>query len=69
MNLEGFKDMDKQSPPAVFCGMLWSIHTNPESKVMEPTWRAPGADRTQVVPMLAPWTLLSGKTLVPEAGI
>ena len=26
---------------------------------MEPTWGPPGADRTQVGPMLAPWTLLS----------
>ena len=25
-----------------------------------PTWGPPGADRTQVGPMLAPWTLLSG---------
>ena len=27
---------------------------------MGPTWGPPGADRTQVSPMLAPWTLLSG---------
>ena len=27
---------------------------------MEPTWGPSGADRTQVGPMLAPWTLLSG---------
>ena len=27
---------------------------------MGPTWDPPGADRTQVGPMLAPWTLLSG---------
>ena len=27
---------------------------------MGPTWGLPGADRTQVGPMLAPWTLLSG---------
>ena len=27
---------------------------------MGPTWSPPGADRTQVGPMLAPWTLLSG---------
>ena len=28
---------------------------------MEPTWGPSGADRTQVGPMLAPWTLLSGR--------
>ena len=28
---------------------------------MGPTWEPSGADRTQVGPMLAPWTLLSGK--------
>ena len=27
---------------------------------MGPTWSPPGADRTQVVPVLATWTLLSG---------
>ena len=27
---------------------------------MEPTWGPSGAGRTQVGPMLAPWTLLSG---------
>ena len=27
---------------------------------MGPTWGPPGADRTQVGPMLAPWALLSG---------
>ena len=29
--------------------------------IMGPTWGPPGADRTQVGPILAPWTLLSGK--------
>ena len=32
----------------------------PDSKVGGPTWGPPGAGRTQVGPMLAPWTLLSG---------
>ena len=32
----------------------------PDSKFMGPTWGPSGADRTQVGPMLAPWTLLSG---------
>ena len=30
------------------------------ARFMGPTWDPPGADRTQVGPMLAPWTLLSG---------
>ena len=30
------------------------------AKFMGPTWGPSGADRTQVDPMLAPWTLLSG---------
>ena len=29
-------------------------------RFMGPTWGSSGADRTQVGPMLAPWTLLSG---------
>ena len=32
---------------------------------MGPTWGPSGADRTQVGPMLAPWTLLSGKPCFP----
>ena len=35
----------------------------PDSKVHGPTWGLPGSDRTQVGPMFAPWTLLSGYTL------
>ena len=30
------------------------------ARFMGPTWGPSGANRTQVVPMLAPWTLLSG---------
>ena len=33
------------------------------ARFVGPTWGPPGADRTQVVPMLAPWTLLSGLML------
>ena len=34
---------------------------------MRPTWGPSGADRTQVGPMLASWTLLSGiSVFVPE---
>ena len=32
-------------------------HSVPNTKVYGPTWGPPG---TQVVPVLAPWTLLSG---------
>ena len=32
------------------------------AKFMRPIWGPSGADRTQVGPMLAPWTLLSGMT-------
>ena len=31
------------------------------ARLMWPTWGPPGADRTQVGPMLATWTLLSGQ--------
>ena len=33
------------------------------ARFMETTWGPSGADRTQVGPMLAPWTLLSGMPL------
>ena len=39
-----------------FCNLEWS----PIARFMGPTWGPSGADRTQVGPMLAPWTLLSG---------
>ena len=34
------------------------------ARFMGPTWGPSGADRTQVGPMLAPWTLLSGSFLL-----
>ena len=34
------------------------------ARFMGPTWGPSGADRTQMGPMLAPWTLLSGSTSV-----
>ena len=44
-------------------GVFW-LHqcalTTLIARFMGPTWGPPGADRTQVGPMLAPWTLLSG---------
>ena len=36
----------------------------PDSKIMRPTWGPSGADRTQVGPMLAPWTLLYGTSFI-----
>ena len=36
-----------------------AVH-GPDIKDMEPIWGSSGAGRTQVGPMLAPWTLLSG---------
>ena len=42
--------------------LVWiSIETTQIARFMGPTWGPSGADRTQVGPMLAPWTLLSGK--------
>ena len=35
-------------------------HQHLVARFMGPTWGLPGADRTQVGPMLAPWSLLSG---------
>ena len=35
------------------------------ARFMGPIWGPPGADRTQMGPMLAPWTLLSGSLLLP----
>ena len=38
------------------------------TRFMGPIWGSPGADRTQVGPVLAPWTLLSGLFLVSCSG-
>ena len=39
-----------------------------KARFMGPTWDPSGADRTQVGPMLAPWTLLSGRCLFARHG-
>ena len=40
---------------------IWIHYTWPLiARFMGPTWGPSGADRTQMGPMLAPWTLLSG---------
>ena len=35
------------------------------ARFMGPTWGPPGSDRTQVGPMEATWTLLSGNSMLP----
>ena len=47
------------------CSLVLSSFHNKSTQIarfMGPTWGPPGDDRTQVGPMLAPWTLLSGQT-------
>ena len=44
-----------------------SLRTSLIAWFMGPTWGPSGADRTQVGPMLAPWTLLSGILSRPYA--
>ena len=47
----------------------WNICTynvSPIAMFMEPTWGPSGANRTQVGPILAPWTLLSGIIIVRD---
>ena len=41
-------------------GNARAASTSLRARFMGPTWGPSGADRTQVGPMLAPWTLLSG---------
>ena len=40
-------------------GSAWMCRSPLIARFMGPTWAPPGSDRTQVGPMLAPWTLLS----------
>ena len=56
--------------------MAWCIKplpvpmlTSPIASFMGPTWDPHGADRNQVGPMLAPWTLLSGLPFMRSSGI
>ena len=39
----------------------YGLVISPDSKVHGPTWGPPGSCRPQMGPMLAPWTLLSGR--------
>ena len=47
---------------SIYHVVLASVNHTLIARFMGPTWHTPGADRTQVGPMLAPWTLLSGYT-------
>ena len=46
------------APTVKFNNVVWICSLI--ARFMGPTWGSSGADRTQVDPMLAPWTLLSG---------
>ena len=51
----------------VWIDELWKILDTPLiARFMGSTWGQSGADRTQVGPMLAPWTLLSGTSNLIE---
>ena len=63
-----FKSSNQAAIPPVLRLSLGCIHyadgrliVTLIARFMGPTWGPSGADRTQVGPMLAPWTLLSGK--------
>ena len=48
-----------------YCARFWrKLISTLIARFMGSTWGSPGADRTQVGPMLAPWTLFSGQWLV-----
>ena len=50
----------------LFCDnhhVIFQIHS-PIARFMGPIWDPSGADRTQVGPMLVPWTLLSGTIML-----
>ena len=53
--------MDKYLRPLFLAGCNYSSMPTLIARFMRPTWGPSGANRTQMGPMLAPWTLLSGK--------
>ena len=56
--------------PSVLPGIMHMVRKCVLSQIARfvgPTWGPPGADRTQVGPMLAPWILLSGLLLLWSA--
>ena len=59
------RSQGKSIPPlfrlAILCYRIWGLDSQCLiARFMGPTWGPSEADRTQVGPMLAPWTLLSG---------
>ena len=48
---------------------MGNVFNDPDSKVYGARMGASGADRTQVGPMLAPWTMLSGSTYTISVSI
>ena len=48
---------------------IWNVFTPLIARFMGPTWGPSGADRTQVGPMLAPWSLLSGTIFLDSGNI
>ena len=56
-------DVITQPCPYLYGGLVKpavEVKTSIIARFMGPTWGPSGADRTQVGPLLAPWTLLSG---------
>ena len=51
-------------PTVVNCALIQSTKKKQTTRFTWPTWGPPGSCRSKVGPMLAPWTLLSGKALV-----
>ena len=45
---------------SIQCQYIINVCASLIARFMGPTWGPPGADRTQIGPMLAPWSLLSG---------
>ena len=47
----------------------WWLHQHSQiTRIIGPTWGPPGSCRPQMGPMLAPWTLLSGLSLLGRDG-
>ena len=56
----GFLSSHDNHPGPLECDSIWNLTTPLKARFMGPTWGPSGADRTQVGPMLSPWTLLYG---------
>ena len=49
------------SRTTTYWSLWWTLVLTKIARIMGPTWGPPGSCRPQMGPMLAPWTLLSGK--------